>query len=156
MGSKQGCHIFLVDTKEYNEHFIAEICGNIAEICGQIFEPLVKPTFPARVAMAKKNQEPASLFCVSREPLPWIHGSQTSQRTRLWVPQFGKIMYRIFLLYRIFCFPSRFFKPRWSITFFFLHLGFAAMLVLFFRVLMDWCHWWRIFSVILRGSVKNR
>ena len=118
MGSKQGCHIFLVDTKEYNEHFIAEICGNIAEICGQIFEPLVKPTFPARVAMAKKNQEPASLFCVSREPLPWIHGSQTSQRTRLWVPQFGKIMYRIFLFYRIFCFPSRFFKPRWSITFF--------------------------------------
>jgi len=50
--------------------FIAEICGNIAEICGFFFSTIVKPTFPAGVAMAQGFQEAVSLSVVSTEPIP--------------------------------------------------------------------------------------
>ena len=79
----------------------------------------------------KKFQEPAFLSFVSTEPIPRIHGAQTYQRTRLWVPQFGKITYRIFGVLSQCSFSIAFFQTKIVHCLFFLHLGFAACSISF-------------------------
>ena len=62
----------------------------------------------------------------STEPIPRIHGAQTYQRTRLWVPQLGKIIYRIFIVLSQFLFSIAFFRTKMVHRVFFWHLGFAG------------------------------
>ena len=64
----------------------------------------------------------------STEPIPRIHGAQTYQRTRLWVPQLGKIIYRIFIVLSQFLFSIAFFRSKMVHRVFFWHLGFAGTL----------------------------
>ena len=54
--------------------------GNLREYRGNLrtyVSTILKPTFPACVAMAQKFQDPASLSFFSTEPILRIHGAQT-------------------------------------------------------------------------------
>ena len=57
-----------------------EYRGNLREYRGNLrtyVSTILKPTFPACVAMAQKFQDPASLSFISTEPILRIHGAQT-------------------------------------------------------------------------------
>ena len=76
-----------------------------------------------------KNFKNLPLYFVSTEPIPRIHGAQTYQRTRLWVPQLGKIIYRIFFVLSQFLFSIAFFRTKMVHRVFFWHLGFAGIYI---------------------------
>ena len=79
-----------------------------------------------------KNFKNLPLYFVSTEPIPRIHGAQTYQRTRLWVPQLGKIIYRIFFVLSQFLFSIAFFRTKMVHRVFSWHLGFAGMFIIIF------------------------
>ena len=94
----------------------ADICfnhfkNNISSMCGH--GPRISRTLP--------------LYFFSTEPIPRIHGAQTYQRARLWVPQLGKIIYRIFFVLSQFLFSIAFLRKKMVHRVFFRHLGFAGM-----------------------------
>ena len=129
-GSKQVCYIFVGKNQTSNKKIIVDICRNLREYGDNLqtdFGTILKPTFPACVAMDQEFQEPASLSFVSTEPIPRIHGARTYQRTRPWVPQFGKIIYRIFCVLSHFLFSIAFFETKMVHRVFSLHLGFAGI-----------------------------
>ena len=119
--NQKTCKLYRGNLRDYR--------GNLREYRGNLqtdVSTILKPTFQACVAMAQEFQEPASLFFFSTEPIPRIHGAQTYQRTRLWVPQLGKIIYRIFIVLSQFLFSIAFFRTKMVHRVFFWHLGFAG------------------------------
>ena len=67
-------------TKHKYRGNLREYRGNLREYRGNLrtyVSTILKPTFPACVAMAQKFQDPASLSFISTEPILRIHGAQT-------------------------------------------------------------------------------
>jgi len=68
-------------TKHKYRGNLREYRGNLQEYRGNlrtyVNSTILKPTFPACVAMAQKFQDPASLSFISTEPILRIHGAQT-------------------------------------------------------------------------------
>ena len=67
-------------TKHKYRGNLREYRGNLREYRGNLrtyVSTILKPTFPACVAMAQEFQDPASLSFISTEPILRIHGAQT-------------------------------------------------------------------------------
>ena len=114
-GLKTGLLQFFVETKKKRKFYR----GNLREYRGNLqtdVSTILKPTFQACAAMAQEFQEPASLFCFhgTNSPNPWCPDLSKNEAVGAAIGQ----NIAFFLFYRSFCFPSRFFEPKWSIAFF--------------------------------------